>query len=120
MTRKIIWMVVLLCSSSLAAMGQQAKLPSADSLKMQILELELTVDQIQFNLAKSQKKFQRGIAFATVGYTVTIIGGLLLGRSQDQLGQTLLVVGGATGVTGTFMLVDSFKYLGRAGQKRKR
>ena len=45
----------------------------------------------------------------------------MLGREQDQLGQVLLVAGGATGITGTYMLVDSFKYLGRAsGKKSKR
>lgn len=93
-----------------------------DSLRQQILQLQQDVDRIELNLGQAQAKFQRGIALATIGYSVTIAGGLMLGRSNDKLGQGLLVAGGATGITGTFLLVDSFKYLGRASgiQKKKR
>ncbi len=88
-----------------------------DSLRQQILQLQQDVDRIELNLGQAQTKFQRGIALATIGYSVTIAGGLMLGRSNDKLGQGLLVAGGATGITGTFLLVDSFKYLGRASGK---
>ena len=73
---------------------------------------------VKVNLAESERKFKRGILVATVGYTVTITGGLMLGRKQDELGKVLLVVGGATGVAGTVLMLDSFKYLGRAGRSR--
>ncbi|MFN5168739.1 MAG: hypothetical protein ACK5DD_03890 [Cyclobacteriaceae bacterium] len=99
----------------------QQPVMSQDSLKLQILKMEQRLDNIEVNLGLSQKKFQTGMLVATIGYTVTIAGGLMLGREQDQLGQVLLVAGGATGITGTYMLVDSFKYLGRAsGKKSKR
>ena len=65
------------------------------------------------NLEKSKAKFQRGILVATIGYTLTIAGGLMLGRENDELGQVLLVTGGVTGITGTVLLVDAFKFLGR-------
>lgn len=84
-----------------------------DSLKREILSLKAEVDNIHLNLEKSKSKFQQGIFVATLGYSVTIAGGLMLGRQNDKLGQALLVAGGATGLTGTFLLVDSFKYLGR-------
>jgi hypothetical protein len=29
-----------------------------------------------------------------------------------------LIAGGVTGITGTIMMVDAFKYLGRAGKKK--
>lgn len=84
-----------------------------DSLKREILSLQADVESIHLNLEKSKSKFQRGILVATIGYTVTIAGGLMLGRENDDVGQVLLVAGGVTGITGTFMLVDSFKFLGR-------
>ncbi len=90
-----------------------------DSLKKEILMLRADVDHIQINLTSSQNKFKRGIAVATIGYAVTIAGGLVLGQNEN-LGKTLLVTGGVTGITGTFMLVDAFKYMGRAGRNKRK
>ena len=42
----------------------------------------------------------------------------MLGRENDDLGKVLLVAGGATGVTGTVMMVDAFSFL--SGDKKKR
>ncbi|MFY8035904.1 MAG: hypothetical protein ACOVMQ_01995 [Cyclobacteriaceae bacterium] len=106
-----LWMITVVGYS------QQAP-TTVEDLKAQVLQMQQDVDNIQLNLVTSEKKFKRGILVATIGYTVTITGGLLLGRSNDQLGQVLLVAGGATGAVGTVLLVDSFKYLGRAGRKK--
>ncbi|WP_185152469.1 hypothetical protein, partial [Fulvivirga aurantia] len=84
-----------------------------DSLKREIMNVKLDVEHINMNLAKSKAKFQRGIAVATIGYSITIAGGLMLGREKDELGQAMLIAGGVTGATGTFLLVDAFKFLGR-------
>jgi hypothetical protein len=92
---------------------------SVEDLKQQVLALNERMDQVQLNLATSEKKFKRGILVATIGYSLTITGGLMLGRSNDQLGQVLLVTGGATGAVGTVLMIDSFKYLGRAGRRQK-
>jgi len=108
--------LLFLVPSSLFA--QQAT-PNEEDLKKQILELNQRMDQVQLNLTASEKKFKRGILVATIGYTLTITGGLMLGRSNDQLGQALLITGGVTGVIGTVLMVDSFKYLGRAGKRKK-
>lgn len=89
-----------------------------DSLKKEILQLKSEVQTIQLNLVQGEKKFKRGILVATIGYSVTIAGGLMLGRKYDDLGKVLLVTGGATGITGTVMMLDAFKYLGRAGQPK--
>ncbi len=99
------------------AIGQQKPM-SEEEMKQQILLLQTDVTNIQLNLAKSEKTFKRGMAVATLGYAVTIAGGLMLGRKNDQLGQGLLIAGGATGAVGTVLLVDSFKYLGRAGKRK--
>ena len=84
-----------------------------DSLKREILEMQADIEHINLNLEKSKAKFQRGILVATLGYTLTIAGGLMLGRENDELGQVLLITGGVTGITGTVLLVDAFKFLGR-------
>ncbi|MEZ4944221.1 MAG: hypothetical protein R2804_01720 [Cyclobacteriaceae bacterium] len=88
-----------------------------DSIRLEILGLQADVERIHLNLETSKSKFQRGILVATLGYSITIAGGLMLGRKNDNVGQALLVAGGVTGGIGTYLLVDSFKYLGRTRKK---
>ena len=38
--------------------------------------------------------------------------------TDDEMGKGLLIAGGVTGVTGTILMVDAFKFLGRASGKR--
>ena len=90
-----------------------------DSLKNEILRMKADVRMIELNLAKSEKKFKQGILVATIGYTTVIAGGLMLGREQDELGKGLLIAGGIAGVTGTVIMLDAFKYLGRPYKQRK-
>lgn len=98
-----------------------AQQTSYDSLKQQIIELETNVTEINLNLDKAQSKFQSGILIATLGYTTTIAGGLMLGRTNDEAGQALLIAGGATGVFGTYKMVDAFRFLtGSKKRKKKR
>ncbi|MBV6645319.1 MAG: hypothetical protein KI790_07705 [Cyclobacteriaceae bacterium] len=102
---------------SLSFAQQDARL---DSLRQDILNLRLEVNQISLNLSNSKSRFQSGILVSTIGYSVTIAGGLMLGRENDGLGQSLLIAGGVTGVTGTYLMVDAFRALtGRKKKKRK-
>lgn len=105
----------LICTSNMA-FSQQGDMAE---LRQEVLEIKADVELITLNLEKSKAKFQKGIFIATLGYTVTIIGGLMLGRDNDELGQVLLVTGGVTGGIGTYMLVDAFKYLGRVRRRPK-
>lgn len=91
--------------------------PSYDTLKQQILAIKTDVDEMKFNLQMGRKRLQQGIIVATLGYSITIAGGLILGRNDD-LGKALLVTGGLTGITGTFLLVDGFRYIGQASRPR--
>ncbi len=99
-----------------------AQLTPSDSLKVQILRLEGEVEGIKLNLANAQQKFQHGILVATLGYATTITGGLMLGRNNDDMGQALLVVGGTTGMIGTYQMVNAFRSLtgNRKTKARKR
>lgn len=115
MVRSILF-ILLLTSVIRSAHGQQA---DVDSLKSAVLTMRAEVDDIKLNLATSEAKFKRGIFVATLGYSTVISGGLLLGRKRDDLGKSLLVAGGVTGIIDTALLVDSFKYLGRPMRRKK-
>jgi hypothetical protein len=110
LTMRLLFITALLGISNFL-LAQQASPAELDSLKREILQLRTEVNQIQLNIETSQKKFRKGILVATIGYSVTIAGGLMLGRKYDDVGKVLLVTGGATGITGTFMMVDAFKFL---------
>ncbi len=111
---------ISLCFILPALSFAQTDTKDVEQLKNEILLLKGDIEQIQVNLSQSQNKFKRGIIVATLGYSVTIAGGLMLGRKNDDLGKVLLVSGGVTGITGTIMMADAFKYLGRAGQRKSR
>jgi hypothetical protein len=78
-----------------------------DSLVNAMVKLEKEVYEVQLNLHQSQKQLKTGIFVATLGYTVTIIGGQLLG-TRPELGEALLYTGGAIGIAGTVVLVKGF------------
>ncbi len=90
----------------LEAMAQEY--PSYDSLKRSLTRVEADLYQVQLNLHQSQQQLKSGILVATLGYTVTIIGGQLLG-TKPKVGEALLYVGGATGIVGTVVLFKGFK-----------
>lgn len=114
MNKKIFFFLLTLCAYQSQAQNNAGQ----QSIEDQILALQTDVADIKLNLNLSEKKFKRGIATATIGYTVTIAGGLMLGRKNDELGKALLVTGGVTGITGTILMVDAFKYLGRIGKRK--
>jgi hypothetical protein len=98
-----------------SAQAQSNQTLDIDSLKYEIFQMKSDIQQIQLNLNKAKKRFNAGIIVATVGYSVTIAGGLILGQNAD-LGNTLLWTGGAIGVGGTFLLMQGFKFIGNAGK----
>ena len=116
---KLTYTATLLILISLSFFANAQEKGDINELKQEILSIRADVENITLNLEKSKSKFQKGIFVATLGYTITIAGGLMLGRENDELGQGLLVAGGVTGGIGTYMLVDAFKYLGRVRRKSK-
>ncbi len=110
-------LILLFAFSYFTISAQQPE--GVEELKKEILQLKVDVQAIKLNLVKGEKKFKRGIFVATLGYSITIAGGLMLGRENDDLGKVLLVGGGATGVTGTAMMLHAFNYLGRAGGSKR-
>lgn len=108
MRRTVVFLFLFSVLLSLDIFAQTKDQASYDSLKRAIIQMDQELYEVQLNLHKSQKQLQTGILVATIGYTVTIIGGQLLG-TKPELGETLLYVGGATGIAGTFILVKGFK-----------
>ena len=93
--------------------AQQQSNVDVENLKREVLQLQMDVKSMKLNLGTAEKKFKRGMLVATIGYSVTITGGLMLGRKNDDLGKVLLVAGGTTGVIGTVMMLNAFKHLGK-------
>lgn len=114
----LLFLLTLSIVTSSFGQASRADSTSISEFKSDLLQLRSDVNDIQVNLGKSERRFKKGILVSTIGYSVTIAGGLMLGRKQDDLGKILLVTGGATGITGTFLLVDAFKFLGRASRKK--
>ncbi len=90
-----------------------------DSLKRAIIQLDMDVEQVNYNLSNAKRTLKTGIFIATLGYTVTIIGGQLLGVNAD-LGEALLYTGGAIGIGGTIVLVRGFNKISLGQPKKQR
>lgn len=117
MVRRLI-VFLLLGTPLIYASAQET--PSYEDFKASIIQLETRVATLELNLETAKNKFRSGILIATLGYTTTIAGGLMLGRENDQLGQVMLITGGATGIVGTYRMVDAFRYLTGVERKKKK
>ena len=78
-----------------------------DSIKYAVTHLQMEVNEVRSNLIEAKRSLKTGVFIATLGYTVTIIGGQLLG-TKPELGEVLLYTGGAIGIGGTIVLVNGF------------
>ncbi|MGY6521592.1 MAG: hypothetical protein ACXIUD_07680 [Mongoliitalea sp.] len=78
-----------------------------ENMQRTIMQLQQEVYDVQLNLHQAQRQLKNGILVATIGYSVTILGGQLLGNNPE-LGRGLLYAGGAIGIAGTVVLVKGF------------
>ena len=99
--------------------SQSNEKANLDSLVNAVVNLENEIYEVKLNLHQSQKQLKTGIFVATLGYTVTIIGGQLLG-TRPQLGEALLYTGGAIGIAGTVILVKGFNKISLGPPQRPR
>jgi len=89
----------------------------ADSLKREILQLRVDVDNTQNNLHLYGKSFRRGILTSAIGYSIVITGGVLLGTDNlSNWGQPLIFTGGVIGFGGAIMLYGSNRFILRAAE----
>jgi hypothetical protein len=103
----ILILITSVLLSSTYASAQEFSKQELDSIKREIFTIKNDVQEIQLRLADAKKTLKTGIFVATLGYTVTILGGQLLG-TNPELGEALLYTGGAIGIGGTIILVNGF------------
>ncbi|MGY6559875.1 MAG: hypothetical protein ACXIT9_11415 [Nitritalea sp.] len=82
-------------------------LTRSDSLVRALSRLEIRQYETDMRLYQAKRQLKAGILVATLGYSVTILGGQLLG-TRPRAGETLLYVGGGIGIAGTVVLVNGF------------
>jgi len=119
--QRLIFFISIICFSMLATKSfSQAEMTRQefDSIKRAVIQLDLQVNQINQNLIGAKRTLKTGVFIATLGYTVTIIGGQLLGVNPD-LGEALLYAGGAIGIGGTIILVRGFNKISLGLSKKR-
>ncbi len=115
-TRCLLVITFLLGSYSVQAQSTPSSSVGADSLRAEILRLRTDLDATRDNLRISHRKFRSGILVSGIGYSITILGGVLLGSQEySDWGQPLVVAGGVIGFSGALLLLNSNKFIGRAG-----
>lgn len=88
-----------------------------DSLKREILQLQVDVENTQNNLRLYSKSFKRGILTSAIGYSIVITGGVLLGTDNfSEWGQPLIFTGGVIGFSGGIMLFRSNRFVLKAAE----
>lgn len=95
-----------------------------DSLNQRILKLEMNQRNIQLNLNKAHKQFSTGTLMVLTGAILTTAGAILTARDNDATSKAknnnaLLYVGAAMTTTGVVIQIDSHKWIGRAGQRKR-
>ena len=93
---------------------------SASTIEMRLKKLELNNDIIQKNLYKAHKQYRDGLGMTIFGIGATIMGSSMSINDIKSKGNgdVGFIIGG-TGVLmliiGNIIMIDSHKYIGRAG-----
>ena len=96
---------------------------NTDSLYQRILQIETNQRNIQVNLTKAHNKFSIGTTLVIAGLGATFASIITDEPGQDADGNPqepiLLYIGSALLTVGTIIQIDSHKYIGRAGKRRR-
>lgn len=110
MLRYLFFATIFVCFSSTKLLAQSTT--QSDSLKREIMQLRLDVENTQNNLRLYSKSFKRGILTSAIGYSIVITGGVLLGTNNlSDWGQPLIFAGGVVGFGGAIMLFNSNRFM---------
>ncbi len=96
--------------------------PSYDSLKQEVLQLKQSIDNIDYNMQAHHRQFKTGTAFVGIGLLLSITGTLLQGgtKNTDYTGNILTTAGAVGTLTGSIIMIDAHRWLGRGALRRKR
>lgn len=119
--KRILFLMLLILPT--ISQGQDAE------LKDRILKLEENQEQIRLNLTKGHKQFSTGTFFLIGGVATTVLATVLYNKgtrnqNSDEQGKirpspVLLCIGGGMITAGTVIQIDSHKWIGRGGRKKK-
>ena len=91
-------------------------------IKQKILALETNSEIVQSNLSKCHKQWSVGLGLNIVGYGFSGIGTWLLietntnpTQKDPTVGYAMMAGGGLLSLIGTIVIMDSHKYIGKAG-----
>ena len=98
-----------------------AQISRSDSLKLMILEQR--VENTEINLAKAHDQYRTGLHVFIISAITTTLVTVAASQSDNTDYSNLagVYVAGSAGIlTGSIMMLDSHKYIGRAGKWRER
>lgn len=89
------------------------------SIEKKILELETNTELAQFNLYKCHKQWNDGLGVCIFGLGATTLGTIMIteGEINNEVSITTTCVGGLATLIGSIIMIDSHKYIGKAGLK---
>lgn len=123
--KHILWPILL--SLALHAQGQ-----GLEEFKRRVIALETQQVAIQDNLARAHKQYSTGTMIQAAGIVLTVAGGLIFShrllnnnyydpKTGERIHGTpyIMYAGVVMTTAGTIIQVDSHKWIGRAGQRRR-
>lgn len=88
---------------------------SMDSLRLNALINDL--EQMKYNLRKHTKKYNTGVLFQLIGLAAMGSGAAYISQNgdRDNIGPYLMLGGGVVSLIGTFTIIGSHQWIGKAG-----
>jgi len=107
---------------ALQSKGQVDTLNKSKSIETRLLELEKNTEILQSNLKKCDAQWSYGVGVNITGLAFSGIGTWLLietntnpTQKDPTVGYAMIAGGGIISLIGTIVMLDSHKYIGKAG-----
>jgi len=90
------------------------------TISMRLKKIELNNEVIKSNLKKCHNQWKDGLGVTIFGFGTSIIGSYMSLNANNigdksNVGIIITSIGGITSLIGTIVMLDSHKYIGRAG-----
>lgn len=104
-------LIILLFFIPFIGFSQQADSSQAVTIE----QLKQGMIEMRTNLAKSHIEFNRGVAFTISGVLIGV-GGAYLFKGDMKYNEPSVILGSALCFVGSVLMIDSHKFIGRAGR----
>lgn len=97
------------------------KAQDLDSLKIEILLIKEEQQEMKMNLRAHQGQFKFGVGLSVIGAAILIVNNIQepSGEADKSKNKTMNILGGSVLVIGSYIQIDSHKWIGRAGRRRR-